>query len=1307
MNKHLNDHIKNNTNELTFPARQEKLLLDMVLRIGASWRLETILNTALQEIRQFLQADRVMIYKLDANCNGKVVFESVTQSAQSILHQQIWDECFEQSWLESIQQSLMPKAIANIYYTGLNNSAVKANLVVPIHVSNQIWGFLIADHCQSDWEWQPSEVSFLEQLSVHIAVAVLAEDKGIEQATLLEQVQQSKEELEVYVKERTALLEEANIQLQQELVERKRVEAELKKTQTKLAGILDVANDAIICVDRSQTITLFNQGATNIFGFSAQEVIGQPLDILLPQRFALIHCEHIKHFISSADIARPMGYRTRDLFAVRKDGTEFPADASISKWKTDDEITLTVILRDITEEKRIEAELKDNQERWELASRGSNDGIWDWNMRTNQVFFSDRWKEMRGYAADEISNDLSHWSNSIHPEDFEQVQTRLQDHLGGKTPFFSVEYRVRRKDGTYMWILDCGQALWDQNGHVIRMAGSETDITKRKQSETELRKSQSLLAEAQRVARIGSWDFNLITQKITWTEELFHIFNRDSTLPEPNYEENLEIYHVDDRQKLHEAAQRAMITGESYHLTLRVPLIDGSLLYIEAIGQAKIIDGKVVRLYGTCQDITERIQVDMALKRELNKALLLKNLTDKIRQTLNPHEVLQTAVQQISQAFGVNRCLIHAYITEPFISVPIVAEYLSGNYESMLHVHIPAIGNPHIESLLAEEVAIASHNVYADPLLKSAASICHQVSLKSMLAVGTFYQGKPNGIIGLHQCDRYRNWTKEEIEMIETVAAQLGIAIAQAQLLEREKNRRKELARQNIALARSQQEAEAASKAKSEFLANMSHEIRTPMNAVLGFTELLEPIITDSPAKEYIEAISSSGKTLLALINDILDLSKIEAGKLQIYFEPVDLQLLIREIEMIFSHKAISKGLKLETKIDSRVPAAIQIDEVRLRQILLNIVGNAIKFTDQGYVKIRVHLCPYRIAGLEKTCLEIVVEDTGIGIDPSDQERIFAAFTQSNSQSNRKYGGTGLGLTITQRLVEMMGGTIELQSQLGKGSKFCFRFCQLETIDNLPVDLPVIDQDDNLEQLLKATILVVDDVPSNLDLIAGYFVQTSHQIIFAQDGNQAIPLAETYLPDVILLDLRMPNMDGQETAQILKQNPKLQDIPIIVMTASSLQSDEIELQQLCQGFLRKPVSRRELVIALKKVLKLVPNTPNNQSNDQDNLVLEPNPRNLTSFGQHQDTVMILDLVIKIRTEADTNWNKLRKTLTIRDLELFIERLNNWGQEHQCQLLLDYANTISKHLDNFDWEQIPIAVEHFAVIQTEIEGYLAV
>lgn len=199
-----------------------------------------------------------------------------------------------------------------------------------------------------------------------------------------------------------------------------------------------------------------------------------------------------------------------------------------------------------------------------------------------------------------------------------------------------------------------------------------------------------------------------------------------------------------------------------------------------------------------------------------------------------------------------------------------------------------------------------------------------------MLAIATFYHGQPNGIISLHQCDHKRVWTIDEMELIEAVARQLGIAIAHAQLLSQEKEQRQELTYKNIRLKKMTEEAKAANRAKSEFLANMSHEIRTPMNAVLGFTDLLQSTITDPKATSYIKAIASSGRTLLALINDILDLSKIEAGKLQLHYEPVNIRTIINEIEHIFQQKARENNRKLEVDVDPKIPYSIIMDEVRL-----------------------------------------------------------------------------------------------------------------------------------------------------------------------------------------------------------------------------------------------------------------------------------------------------------------------------------------------------------------------------------------
>ena len=386
------------------------------------------------------------------------------------------------------------------------------------------------------------------------------------------------------------------------------------------------------------------------------------------------------------------------------------------------------------------------------------------------------------------------------------------------------------------------------------------------------------------------------------------------------------------------------------------------------------------------------------------------------------------------------------------------------------------------------------------------------------------------------------------------------------------------------------QRAEAANQAKSEFLANMSHEIRTPMNAVLGFTDLLQTIVADGMGQEYLRAIASSGRTLLALINDILDLSKIEAGRLELHPEPVDIRALILDMHNIFGYKANQKGLQITSDIADDLPTFLLFDEVRLRQILFNVVGNALKFTEQGHINIRAELVPQNPAAHQHIDLKLSVQDTGIGIAPADQIQIFEVFTQSQGQSDRQFGGTGLGLAITRRLVTMMGGTTDLESQVGQGSTFTFTLPAVKaTVPGAqsPILQPI---DTNLDQFAPTHILIADDVASNRDLIAGYFRPTAHHLHFAETGEEAVQLAQELLPDIILMDLRMPCMDGVEASHRIKAMDTTRHIPIVVVTASSLTQDECTLQQLCEGFIRKPVSQADLVTVFKACLPLQPNS---------------------------------------------------------------------------------------------------------------------
>jgi len=701
---------------------------------------------------------------------------------------------------------------------------------------------------------------------------------------------------------------------------------------------------------------------------------------------------------------------------------------------------------ELQERQQTEIALRESQERLQLALEGSGDGLWDWNIITEEVYTSPRWLQMLGYGENETPKSVEAWLALIHPYDRFWVVDLLQKHLQDHTIPYHFDYRVLAKSGEYVWISNFGKVVqWDKAGRPVRMSGTHRDINARKQIEEALRKREALLIDAQQVAQIGNWEYNLMSKKITWTQQMYQILDCEPNLGEPSYEENLELYFPEDAEKLQQAVDKAIATGESYEIVLRHPLPDGDIRYVKAIGQMEFnAEGQPSRLYGTVQNVTRQFLAEQALKHQLNKTLLLQKLTDKIRQNLNYGEIFQTAVEEIGKVFQVNRCLLHTMLTAPnpfsFPNFSFVTEYLNGDFPSILLFEMPIENNPHLEKLTSQEKAIAVEDVYQDPFLQNATFVLEKIQLKSLLAVGTFYQGKLNGLIALHQCDDYRCWTADEIELIEAVAAQVGIAIAQSQLLEQEKQRLKELEQTNQDLILAKQEAESANKAKSEFLANMSHEIRTPLNAVLGFSYLLEDLVEDEEGKEYLEAISSSGKNLLGLINDVLDLSRIESGKMIIQPEEVNLQELLDSVQQTFIYSAKEKQLELIFKIEENVPPLIEMDGIRLRQVLLNLVGNALKFTEVGHVAVNISIYPSESKEINKTGLKIAIADTGIGIAPSSQTKIFEAFTQHDGQSTRKYGGTGLGLSITQRLTQMMGGRIELESQVDQGSTFTLYF---------------------------------------------------------------------------------------------------------------------------------------------------------------------------------------------------------------------------------------------------------------------------
>ncbi len=496
--------------------------------------------------------------------------------------------------------------------------------------------------------------------------------------------------------------------------------------------------------------------------------------------------------------------------------------------------------------------------------------------------------------------------------------------------------------------------------------------------------------------------------------------------------------------------------------------------------------------------------------------------------------------------------------------------------------------------------------------------------------------------------------------------------------------------------------AESANRTKSEFLANMSHEIRTPMNAILGFCELLLERTEDPQDKNYLKSIYKSGRSLLRIIDDILDLTKIEAGKLELQPEPTHIRSLLKEVKNIFSQKAREKAIEFVVHIAESPSETMMLDEIRVKQVLFNLVSNAIKFTSTGRIDVRarVRAEPPLSANenrRETAELTIEVEDTGIGIPPDQNEIIFESFRQREGQKNREYGGTGLGLTITRKLVDMMNGKILLKSRLGRGSIFKAVIPRVEILEKSEaVGLSQDISRDAHPAFEPAEIMVVDDFEINRVLVKEYLKETPISVIEASDGEQALDMIQKKIPALVFMDLKLPGKNGYEITEIIKKTKSLKNVPVIALSASAMESANSKIEALFDSYLMKPITRKKLFDELQKFLP----AEGNRAGFVAAASVEPRPCP-TQVGLTEPPSP--DILHILEKQTLPKWEEIREIFYIDEVADFAGELNRIALAYPFAPLEEYSRALHEHTQNNDIDEIEKILAKFPSILEQIKN----
>lgn len=821
-------------------------------------------------------------------------------------------------------------------------------------------------------------------------------------------------------------------------------------------------------------------------------------------------------------------------------------------------------ISDITEQKQIQEALRENEELYKKLISALPDMIVITDINGNIMFMNDLGIKMSGYGNfEEIKH--KNITGFIIDQDKDRALKNFKERLS--KPIGSSQYTFVSKDGAETEFEVNGEPLRDKDNMPYGMMFSCRDISARKKAEAALAQSEQKYRTL--IDSMQDGVFLVQNEKLDFVNEAFaELLGYDvEELLDMNISKIIAPEDVDRVMKNYRSRQAGEFVPASYEFSLLHK--DGNRVHV--IISVRIIDfhGKVASI-GTIKDVTQRKVMEETLSRQKN----ILSGTAEASNILLVETDFNTAIHKTLKALGESAAVDRVYIFENGYDDQ-TGHYMSQKFEWANENVTPQIENQFLQHLNYHPdfnywYDAFSKGNYIWSLVKDLPveirSIMEEEDILSILEVPIKIKDELWGFIGFDDCHSEREWSESEISILKAAAASIGGAI------ERERTNRELISAKN--------KAEEMNRLKSNFLANMSHELRTPLIGILGYAELLALETENEKWKSMLETIYSGGERLLDTLNHLLDLSKIEANMIKLNPEPVNIVELSNEVTDLFKTVASRKKIELKSKF-SQTDIVIESDKRLLRSILNNLVSNAIKFTDSGSVSLEAQL----VNSTEQSYILFKIIDSGIGISDESKEFIFEEFRQASEGFSRQFEGTGLGLTITKKFVELLNGKIELQSNTGKGVTFIVELPVSKTISETP-EVPAKTEPETAPRpVVKQNIIIVDDDPASRSVIT-LFLRKEFNVAAAETGEEAYSMMQNNLYDLILLDISLgKGINGLDLIKLIRKNETYEKVPVMAVTAHAMVGDKEKfLNEGFNDYIAKPFSKHEFVSKINQLL---------------------------------------------------------------------------------------------------------------------------